>query len=116
MFAYDSRMGTIRWRSWLHATAEQIADHLAQLLARAEDELLQLERIPASVLTFENFVLGIDRFTVEFSNSLNCLRHLESPWMLGAAQGGFSRLIIRINARTSFGTVGRPCLAATTPC
>ena len=31
-----------------------------------------------------------------------------SPWMRGAPQSGFSRLILRINSRTSFGTAGRP--------
>jgi hypothetical protein len=31
-----------------------------------------------------------------------------SPWMRGAPQSGFSRLILRISSRTSFGTAGRP--------
>src|SRR5882757_9124964 len=31
-----------------------------------------------------------------------------SPWMRGAPQSGFSRLILRISWRTSFDTAGRP--------
>src|SRR3954470_21323278 len=33
-----------------------------------------------------------------------------SPWIFGAPQSGFSRLIVRISSRTSFGTTGRPAL------
>src|SRR6202035_2121260 len=31
-----------------------------------------------------------------------------SPWIRGAPQSGFSRLILRISSRTSSGTFGRP--------
>src|SRR5260370_23935761 len=37
-----------------------------------------------------------------------------SPWMRGAPQIGFSRLILRISLRISFDTGGAPALAAAT--
>ena len=37
-----------------------------------------------------------------------------SPWMRGAPQRGFSRLLLRISSRTSSGTRGRPRILCTT--
>jgi hypothetical protein len=31
-----------------------------------------------------------------------------SPWIRGAPQRGFSRLVVRISSRISFGAAGRP--------
>jgi len=37
-----------------------------------------------------------------------------SPWIRGAPQSGFSKLMVRISARTSLGTAGRPGLPCRT--
>src|SRR5215831_18715857 len=39
-----------------------------------------------------------------------------SPWILGAPQSGFARLVCRIRSRSSVPIAGRPPSASTLPC